>query len=157
MSMKLCPDSPNDPAKRRQNLHYTDRSESPKTGHRKILEQVESRIRNANQRTRALDYAPLGESLRIQNHVQPNKLRQISVCGDVYQGFYKTDWTDVSHLQALRQRYPATQQSLARVQGPFPQGFTREELLRNRMFDRSHGSERFPAGMLRVGSQTFFP
>jgi len=157
LSGKLSPSSGRDPSGRQMVRHYTDRakSSSPVTGDRTCMSH--SQHNAASERTRALDYAPLGESLRIKNHVQPDKARQISLCGDVFKGFYKYDWTDVSHIHALRSRYPMARQSLERVQGPYPQGMTREELIRNRLFDRSHGSERFPGGMLRVGSQMMFP
>jgi len=156
LSGKLSPSSGRDPSGRQMVRHYTDRSKlSPVTGDRTCLNH--SQLNAASERTRALDYAPLGESLRIKNHVQPDKARQISLCGDVFKGFYKYDWTDVSHIHALRSRYPFGRETLERVRGPFPQGMTREELIRNRLFDRSHGSERFPGGMIRVGSQMMFP
>jgi len=159
LSVKLSPTNAHDPASRQSIRHYTDRdpSLSPKASTRKSVTAVQSQLLVKPQRTRALDCAPLGESLRIENHMQPDKVRQISLCGEVFKGFYNYDWTDVRHIQALRSRYPLGKDTLERVRGPFPQGMNREELIRNRLFDRSHGSERFPGGMFRVGPQTLIP
>lgn len=89
----------------------------------------------------------------VEDHIEPDKFRPISLHGEMFRGLYNFDWQEVSHIQRLRSRYPAGRDDMRLNLGPYPQGMTQEELVRNRNFDRSHGSGQFPSGMIRVGSQ----
>mmetsp|Transcript_68676 Transcript_68676/g.222665 ORF Transcript_68676/g.222665 Transcript_68676/m.222665 type:complete len:206 (+) Transcript_68676:149-766(+) len=91
---------------------------------------------------RALDCWQLGESCRIMHHIAPKKYRNISLHGEVYQGMWTTDWKDVGHMKELRNRYHVE---------------ARQEIMRNRGFDKSHGSQRMPLGLMRVGSLLMIP
>eukprot|EP00928_Gymnodinium_smaydae_P099906 TRINITY_DN9663_c0_g1_i1.p1 TRINITY_DN9663_c0_g1~~TRINITY_DN9663_c0_g1_i1.p1 ORF type:complete len:228 (-),score=32.19 TRINITY_DN9663_c0_g1_i1:95-685(-) len=107
---------------------------------------------------RAMDFWKLGEGLRIMNHIQPTKLRQISLVGEVYQGFYIHDWKPVEARQSLRNTYPWSQRDSEVISGkPFPQGPTQAELHRNRNFDWSHGSVRKTGGYMVNGQQVMIP
>mmetsp|Transcript_77214 Transcript_77214/g.238347 ORF Transcript_77214/g.238347 Transcript_77214/m.238347 type:complete len:211 (-) Transcript_77214:92-724(-) len=108
-------------------------------------------------RERAVDCWRMGESMRIMHHIEPRKSRPISLHGEVFQGHYRHDWQNVKHIQDLRSMYPALREGRGGSKLPYPQGMTQRELLRNRCFDRSHGSSRFPRGMLTVGSQCLVP
>lgn len=104
-----------------------------------------------------MDSWRMGESLRIMHHIQPKKFRPISLHGEAFQGFYRSDWHSVQHVQDLRNMYPAVRESQSGPKLPYPQGLTQRELVKNRCFDRSHGSSRFPCGMITVGSQCMIP
>lgn len=106
---------------------------------------------------RALDHGRLGETCRIANHISPSKERRISNFGDVYQGFYSRDWQKVDHIPRLRMQYPAIREHQKAVSGPFPQGPSQEELVRNRGFASSHGSDRIPHGIIKSGSLLLVP
>merc|ERR1719433_1686031 len=105
---------------------------------------------------RAMDHWRTGESLRIMHHLEPKKYRSVSLHGQVFQGKYRQDWHDISHIQSLRAKLPAISGSGGGDNCvPYPQGPSQSELLKNRCFARSHGSSRFPGGFLRVGQQVF--
>lgn len=105
---------------------------------------------------RALDFWPLGEGMRIANHIAPTKSRSIALTGEIYQGKPRSDWNDAKHVHAIRSQYPTGKLTMQASCGPFPQGMSPDELRRNRQFDRSHGSMRCDGGMMRVGSQVMF-
>mmetsp|Transcript_35578 Transcript_35578/g.80350 ORF Transcript_35578/g.80350 Transcript_35578/m.80350 type:complete len:212 (-) Transcript_35578:167-802(-) len=107
---------------------------------------------------RALDYWRVGDSMRIMHHLEPKRYRAVSLHGQVFKGEYRHDWNDISHIQHLRGKVPAynpREDLVGKV--PYPQGPTQAELLKNRCFGRSHGTSRFPGGLLQVGKQSFIP
>lgn len=152
-----------DPSRRVRTLRYrarTDSDLSPSAAGQEPADSPCSPGSYGSRQERALDFWPLGESCRIMHHIQPKKYsRPISLHGEVYQGRYNFDWQEVDHIKKQRSRYPSGrhQASVSTSIGPYPQGFTQEELMRNRCFDRSHGSERMPAGLMQVGSSLLIP
>jgi len=112
-------------------------------------------------RERAVDFWKVGESMRIMHHIEPKKFRAISLYGEVFQGFYNSDWHSIEHVQHQRQRYPATRATWspgsAEDSVPYPQGRTQQEINRNRNFGRSHGGTKITGGILRVGGQLIVP
>ncbi|CAE8616060.1 unnamed protein product [Polarella glacialis] len=136
-----------DPGERINKLSYSSR-----------IGDTFSPTNQGSRQDRALDNWPLGEGMRIMHHIQPKKYRAISQRGDCYQGFWRTDWQDVTHIQALRSKYPASQQDVEHKSiGPFPQGMTQEELRKNRNFNMSHGGRRNTGGLVQVGGQFLIP
>lgn len=110
-----------------------------------------------NQENVHANFAKLGDGLKIMHRIAPTKSRPISLHGEVFQGFWNTDWHKVDHIKTLRGRYPALRPGLEASLGPYPQGRCQEEINRNRNFARSHGSDRVPRGMIRIGSLTMIP
>eukprot|EP00443_Scrippsiella_acuminata_P025166 CAMPEP_0115242572 /NCGR_PEP_ID=MMETSP0270-20121206/39022_1 /TAXON_ID=71861 /ORGANISM="Scrippsiella trochoidea, Strain CCMP3099" /LENGTH=215 /DNA_ID=CAMNT_0002657643 /DNA_START=156 /DNA_END=803 /DNA_ORIENTATION=+ len=145
-----------DPSKRVRTLRYRGRTEDSELTMSEPASPCSPGSYGSRQE-RALDFWPLGESCRIMHHIQPKKYsRPISLHGEVYQGKYVFDWQGVDHIKKQRSRYPVGRQASLSL-GPYPQGLTQEELMRNRCFDRSHGSERMPAGLMQVGSLLLVP
>mmetsp|Transcript_25897 Transcript_25897/g.56258 ORF Transcript_25897/g.56258 Transcript_25897/m.56258 type:complete len:234 (-) Transcript_25897:208-909(-) len=107
---------------------------------------------------RALECWQLGDTCRIANHILPKKHRNISLSGEVYQGKWKCDWSNVDNIKMYRNRYPAER---LREEGqplpPHPIGMSQEEIIRNRGFDKSHGSQRMAMGLMSVGALVVVP
>jgi hypothetical protein len=108
-------------------------------------------------RERAVDFWKVGDSMRIMHHIEPKKYRSIALHGDVYQGFYIHDWSNVEHVKKARGRYPANRRMVEAAKGPYPQGETQEEINRNRNFAPSHGTLKLTGGVLRTGAQLQVP
>mmetsp|Transcript_74 Transcript_74/g.127 ORF Transcript_74/g.127 Transcript_74/m.127 type:complete len:250 (+) Transcript_74:58-807(+) len=128
-------------------MEDSDGSVRPNT-QESLLSRPSSRARKA----RALDFWPSGEGSRIMNHISPKKHRPMSLSGPAHQGFFNQDWSGVGHIQRLRARYPALRANSGTSLGPFPQDISQEEVAMNRNFGRSHGSQKLPKGMMRVGN-----
>mmetsp|Transcript_152023 Transcript_152023/g.264948 ORF Transcript_152023/g.264948 Transcript_152023/m.264948 type:complete len:208 (-) Transcript_152023:112-735(-) len=103
------------------------------------------------------NFAKVGDGLKIMHRIAPQKFRPISLHGEVFQGFWNTDWHRVDHIKNLRGRYPALRPGLQSTLGPYPQGKSQQEINRNRNFARSHGSNRIPRGMISVGKLSMIP
>eukprot|EP00434_Breviolum_minutum_P000785 symbB.v1.2.000693.t1/scaffold41.1/size391900/10 len=172
----LTPKAATDPAKRQHRLHYTCRIEdgyspssfqNPPTLEASNLGGMKSppssRSKSASGRAspskgRALDNWRLGEGSRIMTYLQPKRYRPMSLYGEVFQGKWNTDWHDVSHISALREKYPWTRDSIQlKDLGPHPEGPSSQEIRRNRNFGPSHGAEKSVHGMIRCGCLCMIP
>ncbi|CAJ1396575.1 unnamed protein product [Effrenium voratum] len=148
----LTPKATLDPANRRSRLHYTCRIEdgfSPTN----FLPSVTT----PGTKSRALDDWRVGEGSRIMNYLQPKKYRPMSLYGEAFQGKWNTDWHDVSHISALRQKYPWARESIELKALPHPEGPNAQEIRRNRNFGPSHGADKCVRGMIRCGSLCMIP
>lgn len=107
---------------------------------------------------RALENWRTGESCRIMTHIAPVTHRPISLYGDVFQGKWRTDWSEVAGKQMWKMQYPAERTRPPGETLPaFPQGMTSEEIRRNRGFVKSHGSARMDMGLMAVGALGMLP
>jgi len=108
-------------------------------------------------RERAIDYWKLGDSMRISHHIEPKTYRQISLYGEVFQGFYNHDWHNVEHIKAVRAKCPTARKLNMPICGPFPQGEDQEMNNRNRNYAGSHGSPKLTGGLMRQGGLLMVP
>merc|ERR1719183_1106705 len=108
-------------------------------------------------REHATDHWKVGDSMRILHHIEPKKYRQISLYGEVFQGFYNHDWHHVDHIKHVRAKCPTNRRLLEPVSGPYPQGEIQEEHNRNRNYAASHGSPKVTGGVMRNGPLLMVP
>mmetsp|Transcript_32915 Transcript_32915/g.61678 ORF Transcript_32915/g.61678 Transcript_32915/m.61678 type:complete len:220 (-) Transcript_32915:62-721(-) len=149
------PGTPIDPAKRRHRLHYTMRIADSFSPTNSFGASMES---SKDVKARALDNWHVGEGSRIMTYLQPKQYRPMSLYGEVFQGKWNTDWHDVSHIAALRQKYPWTRETIELKElRPHPDGPNSQEIRRNRTFAPSHGSQKATHGMIRCGSLCMIP